>query len=131
MTLISRVKSRFRFIELFAGIGGFRIGLEEIGGQCVFASEIDAHARKTYLENFGELPAGDIHQIDAADVPEFDILTAGFPCQPFSIAGEQEGTGDAKGVLFLEVTRLLYERRPAGFILENVPQVKELDGGRV
>eukprot|EP00929_Paragymnodinium_shiwhaense_P030088 TRINITY_DN17106_c0_g1_i1.p1 TRINITY_DN17106_c0_g1~~TRINITY_DN17106_c0_g1_i1.p1 ORF type:complete len:823 (+),score=190.67 TRINITY_DN17106_c0_g1_i1:95-2563(+) len=127
----AKTAPRFRYIELFAGIGGFRVGLDALGGQCVFASEIDSHARKTYCLNFAERPAGDITQIEAESVPPFDILTAGFPCQPFSIAGNQEGTGDAKGVLFLEVLRLLHAHQPAGFLLENVAQFEKVDKGRV
>ncbi len=110
----------FTFIDLFAGIGGFRIGLERLGGRCVFSSEIDKHAAETYERNFGEKPAGDITQIDASDVPDHDVLCGGFPCQPFSVSGKQLGFEDARGTLFFEVMRLVSEKRPRAVFLENV-----------
>lgn len=110
----------FTFIDLFAGIGGFRLGLERLGGQCVFSSEIDKHAAATYERNFGEKPAGDITQIDAGDVPRHDVLCGGFPCQPFSVSGKQRGFEDARGTLFFEVMRLVAVKRPRAVFLENV-----------
>ncbi len=110
----------FTFIDLFAGIGGFRIGLEKVGGRCVFSSEIDRHAAATYERNFGEKPAGDITQIDAVDVPSHDVLCGGFPCQPFSVSGKQLGFEDARGTLFFEVMRLVAAKRPKAVFLENV-----------
>lgn len=94
-------KNSFKFIDLFAGIGGFRIALQNLGGKCVFSSEWDEYSQKTYLANFGDIPHGDITRIDEKDIPDHDILTAGFPCQAFSIAGRREGFEDIRGTLFL------------------------------
>lgn len=130
---------RFRFIDLFAGIGGFRIAFEEHGGRCVFSSEWDKHAQKTYAANHGEVPHGDIRAVDAAAIPDFDVLCAGFPCQPFSISGVSKknslgrphGFQDpTQGTLFFDVKRIIGERRPAAFILENVKHLQRHDGGR-
>ena len=110
----------FTFIDLFAGIGGFRIGLERLGGQCVFSSEIDRHAAATYERNFGEKPAGDITRIHPDEVPRHDVLCGGFPCQPFSVSGKQRGFEDARGTLFFEVMRLVAAKRPRAVFLENV-----------
>lgn len=120
----------FRFAELFAGIGGFRVGLEAVGGECVFASEMDPHAAATYSLNFGAAPcAGDITEIEAAVVPEHDVLVGGFPCQTFSSAGEQAAFADARGQLYLEVCRVLCARRPRAFLLENVACLYTVGGG--
>ena len=110
----------FKFIDLFAGIGGFRIGLERLGGKCVFSSEIDKHAVATYERNFGEKPAGDITKIAAEDVPDHDVLCGGFPCQPFSVSGKQLGFEDARGTLFFDVMRLVTAKGPRAVFLENV-----------
>ena len=110
----------FTFIDLFAGIGGFRLGMEALGGECVFGSEIDKHAVATYERNFGEKPAGDITKIDARDVPDHDILCGGFPCQPFSVSGKRLGFEDARGTLFFEIMRIVKEKRPQAVFLENV-----------
>lgn len=110
----------FTFIDLFAGIGGFRIGLERLGGKCVFSSEIDKHAAATYERNFGEKPAGDITKITSEEVPDHDVLCGGFPCQPFSVSGKQLGFEDARGTLFFEVMRLVDAKRPRAVFLENV-----------
>lgn len=119
----------FRFIDLFSGIGGFRIGLERLGGRCVFSSEIDKHAAATYERNFGDKPAGDIRKIDAEDVPDHDLLCGGFPCQPFSVSGKQLGFEDARGTLFFEVMRLVSAKRPKVVFLENVANyVRHHDG---
>ena len=120
----------FRFADLFAGIGGFRLGFEAAGGTCVFSSEIDPLARQTYAANFGEEPAGDITKIDAADVPPHDVLLGGFPCQPFSVIGNRRGFDDTRGTLFFHVARLLAHHRPAAAALENVKQFRTHDGGR-
>ena len=120
----------FRFIDLFAGIGGIRLAFESIGGVCVFSSEWDKQARKTYEANFGETPAGDITQIDAGDIPDFDILLAGFPCQPFSIIGDKEGfRHETQGTLFFDIERILDEKKPAAFMLENVRNLAAHDKG--
>lgn len=121
---------RFRFIDLFAGIGGIRIPFQELGGDCVFTSEWDKFAQKTYRLNFGDEPHGDITQINEKDIPNFDVLLAGFPCQPFSQAGLKKGFADTRGTLFFEIERILKEKRPKAFLLENVKQLKGHDRGR-
>lgn len=118
-----------KFIDLFAGLGGFRIALENNGAKCVFSSEIDKYARETYKNNFGEEPSGDIIQIKSEEIPDHDILCAGFPCQPFSIAGKRLGFEDARGTLFFEVARILRDKRPKAFILENVSGIVSHDEG--
>lgn len=120
-----------KFIDLFAGIGGFRIALEENGQKCVFSSEIDKFCQKVYKDNFGVEPYGDIKKIDEKDIPDFDILAAGFPCQPFSYAGKLEGFNDAtRGTLFFDIVRVLKEKRPKMFLLENVKGLKSHDKGK-
>ena len=122
--------SSFRFIDLFAGIGGIRLGFEAVGGRCVFSSEFDEGACKTYEANFGERPAGDITKIDAKDIPDFDVLLAGFPCQAFSIIGKKEGfANETCGTLFFDVERILKEKRPPAFMLENVRNLTAHDKG--
>lgn len=121
----------FRFIDLFAGIGGIRLGFESVGGHCVFSSEFDEDACKTYEANFGEHPAGDITKIDAKDIPDFDILLGGFPCQAFSIIGKKEGfANETCGTLFFDIERILKEKRPPAFMLENVRNLTAHDGGK-
>lgn len=121
----------FRFIDLFAGIGGIRLGFESVGGHCVFSSEFDEDACKTYEANFGEHPSGDITKIDAKDIPDFDILLGGFPCQAFSIIGKKEGfANETCGTLFFEIERILKEKRPPAFMLENVRNLTAHDGGK-
>lgn len=121
----------FRFIDLFAGIGGIRLGFEAFGGTCVFSSEIDERACDTYEANFGERPHGDITKIAASDIPDFDILLGGFPCQAFSIIGKKLGFRDeTRGTLFFEIERILKEKRPKAFLLENVRNLTAHDGGR-
>ncbi|MBX3360461.1 MAG: DNA cytosine methyltransferase [Phycisphaeraceae bacterium] len=122
--------SSFRTIDLFAGIGGIRLGFQEVGGRGVFASEWDQLAAVTYEANFGEKPHGDITQVDPRDIPDHDVLLAGFPCQPFSIIGERKGFGDTRGTLFFSVEQILREKRPPAALLENVKQFKTHDGGR-
>lgn len=119
-----------KFIDLFSGIGGFRIALENLGGTCAFSSEIDVKARETYNSNFGEYPSGDIFKVQSKDVPEHDILCAGFPCQPFSIAGKRLGFEDVRGTLFFEIARIIKDKRPKAFILENVSGIVSHDGGK-
>jgi len=111
----------FKFIDLFAGIGGIRLAFERNGCECVFSSEWDKYSQKTYFENFGELPKGDITQIAAKDIPDHTILTAGFPCQPFSNIGKREGfEHPTQGTLFFDIVRILKEKKPSSFLLENV-----------
>lgn len=124
----------FKFIDLFAGIGGIRIPFQELGGQCVFTSEWDKFAQKTYRVNFGETPNGDITKILTKDIPDFDILLGGFPCQPFSQAGLHKGFSDTRGTLFFQIERIIDEKKkngkaPKAFLLENVKQLKGHDKG--
>lgn len=122
--------NHFKFIDLFAGIGGIRLGFESVGGECVFSSEIDEDACKTYLANFGEHPSGDITKIEAKDIPDFDVLLAGFPCQAFSIIGKKEGfSNEVCGTLFFEIERILKKKRPKAFMLENVRNLIAHDNG--
>jgi len=109
-----------KFIDLFAGIGGFRIALEKHGAKCVFTSEWDEPAQMTYKENFGDMPHGDITKINEADIPKHDILCAGFPCQAFSISGKQKGFKDARGTLFFDIARIAQHHQPKVLFLENV-----------
>jgi DNA (cytosine-5)-methyltransferase 1 len=127
------------FIDLFAGIGGMRLAFEGAGCRCVFSSEWDRFARRTYEANFGEVPEGDIRAISSASVPDHDLLVAGFPCQPFSISGVSKkgslgrphGFRDvAQGTLFFEIARILGEKRPRAFLLENVKHLRHHDRGR-
>jgi DNA (cytosine-5)-methyltransferase 1 len=129
----------FKFIDLFAGIGGFRIALEKLGGQCVFTSEWDKYAQRTYREWFGEIPAGDIREINPAELPDHDILAAGFPCQPFSIAGvsKRRSLGRPHGFkcvdqgnLFFHLATIVAAKRPPILFLENVKNLKSHDKGR-
>lgn len=121
----------FRFIDLFAGLGGFHLALERLGGECVFAAEWKEHLRGLYEENFGLKPEGDITLVRPGDVPDHDVLTAGFPCQPFSKAGEQLGFEcTEQGNLFFNVAAILNKKKPTYFILENVPNLLKHDEGR-
>lgn len=130
---------KFSFIDLFAGIGGMRIAFSLVGGKCVFSSEWDKFCKITYMENYGEEPKGDITKIDPEDIPDHDILLAGFPCQPFSIAGvskknslgEKHGFLDkTQGTLFFDIARILKYKRPRAFLLENVKNLISHDKGR-
>ena len=107
-----------------------RIPFESLGGECVFSSEWDTHAQRTYYHNFGEIPKGDITRIDERDIPDHDILLAGFPCQPFSIIGEKQGFADTRGTLFFDIERILAEKKPSAFLLENVKQLASHDRGK-
>lgn len=122
--------NKFRFIDLFAGIGGIRLGFEAVGGECVFSSEFDEDACKTYEANFGEHPSGDITKIDSKDIPDFDVLLGGFPCQAFSVIGKMEGfENETCGTLFFEIERILKEKMPKAFMLENVRNLTAHDKG--
>ncbi|MGH9900714.1 MAG: DNA (cytosine-5-)-methyltransferase, partial [Pyrinomonadaceae bacterium] len=132
-------KVRFTFIDLFAGIGGFRLAFESVGGECAFASEWDKLAAHTYEANFGHKPTGDITQIPAEDIPDHDILAGGFPCQPFSIAGvtKHKALGNAhgfehptQGTLFFDVAGIISAKKPRAFLLENVKNLLSHDKGR-
>lgn len=120
----------FRFIDLFAGIGGIRLPFQEIGGHSVFSSEWDKYSQKTYAANFGELPSGDITKISSKTIPKHDVLLAGFPCQAFSQAGLRKGFYDTRGTMFFEIQRILGEHQPSVFLLENVKQLKGHDKGK-
>lgn len=123
--------NNFKFIDLFAGIGGIRLGFEAVGGKCVFSSEFDENACKTYEANFNEHPSGDITKIEAKDIPDFDILLGGFPCQAFSIIGKKEGfENETCGTLFFEIERILKEKKPQAFMLENVRNLVSHDKGK-
>jgi DNA (cytosine-5)-methyltransferase 1 len=123
-------KYNFTFIDLFAGIGGIRLPFEELGGKCVFSSEWDEAAQKTYQANFGERPLGDITTIAPCLIPKHDILLAGFPCQAFSIIGKMAGFNEARGTLFYNIEMILQEKRPQAFLLENVKQLRTHDKGK-
>lgn len=125
-----------RYIDLFCGIGGFRVAAEQISGElgipvkCVFSSDIDANCQKAYEENFGEKPVGDITAVKAEDIPDHDILLAGFPCQPFSIIGHRKGFEDIRGTLFFYIARILEAKQPSTFILENVKLLSGHNSGK-
>lgn len=135
-----RTEGDFTFIDLFAGIGGFRLGFESVGGRCVFTSEWDKHAQQTYRANFGDHEVhGDITLIPEADIPDHDVLLAGFPCQPFSIAGVSKKNAlgrkhgfecETQGTLFFDIERIIDEKRPKAFVLENVKNLVSHDRGR-
>lgn len=134
-------KGDFKFIDLFAGVGGIRVAFESIGGECVFTSEWDDYAQKTYAANFpgGHAINGDITQIDENDIPDHDVLLGGFPCQPFSIAGVSKKNAlgrahgfedETQGTLFFDVARIIAKKRPRAFLLENVKNLQSHDKGR-
>ena len=125
-------KPKFKFIDLFAGIGGFRLALQNLGGKCVFTSEWDKYSKQTYESNFGEIPFGDITKDSTKSfVPEnFDILCAGFPCQAFSIAGKRGGFEDTRGTLFFDVAEIIKKRKPKAVFLENVKGLRSHDKGK-
>src|SRR5574344_1897885 len=123
----------FTFIDLFAGIGGFRLAMQDIGGKCVFSSEWDDAAKQTYFENYGEVPFGDITKEETKElIPEhFDILCGGFPCQPFSYSGQKKGFNDpTKGTLFFDICEILRKYKPDAFFLENVKGLVSHDNGK-
>lgn len=125
-----------KFIDLFCGIGGFRQAMDEACREnnlipdCVFSSDIDLACQFSYEENFGERPFGDITKVDEKDIPDHDILFAGFPCQPFSIIGQRQGFNDIRGTLFFDIARILKHKRPTAFVLENVKQLVGHDNGK-
>lgn len=133
------MKEKYTFIDLFAGIGGTRIAFENVGCKCVFSSEWDKFCQLTYKTNFGELPRGDITKIPSDEIPDHDILVAGFPCQPFSISGvskkkslnKPHGFNDpTQGTLFFEIKRIIRDKKPRAFLLENVKHLEKHDRGR-
>ena len=139
MTLRESSMLGYTFVDLFAGVGGTRLAFESAGCRCVFSSEWNRFAQQTYSANFGETPAGDITRIESHEIPDHDILVAGFPCQPFSISGVSKkeslqrphGFEDpAQGTLFFEIKRILRDKRPRAFLLENVKHLRHHDRGR-
>ena len=124
-------KRRLKFIDLFAGIGGTRLAFEAAGFDCVFSSEWDKYSQITYEANFGEKPKGDISKITSAEIPDFDVLVAGFPCQPFSSIGQRKGfEHKTQGTLFFEIARIAEEKSPSALLLENVKGLTHHDGGK-
>lgn len=121
--------SEYKFIDLFAGIGGLRMPFDELKATCVFSSEWDKYAAQTYAANYGDVPHGDITKIDEKDIPEFDILLAGFPCQPFSNAGHKKGFDDTRGTLFFDICRIVNHHKPKVLFLENVKSFKTHNKG--
>ncbi len=119
----------FTFIDLFAGIGGIRLGFEQNGGECVYSSEWDKFAQLTYQANFQELPSGDITKIDPKVIPPFDVLMAGFPCQPFSMAGKKRGFEDTRGTMFFYIAKIIEKHKPKAILLENVKNFRSHDKG--
>lgn len=120
----------WKFIDLFAGLGGFRLALESLGAECVYSNEWDISAQEVYYENFGDVPEGDITKVNATTIPDHDILCAGFPCQAFSISGKQLGFEDSRGTLFFDVARIVKEKKPKIVFMENVKNFATHDGGK-
>jgi DNA (cytosine-5)-methyltransferase 1 len=121
----------YKFIDLFCGIGGFRVALEKRGLECVFSSDIDNYVQEEYERNFGEKPSGNITDIHEKKIPKHNILCAGFPCQPFSISGKMDGIKDSRGRLFYEILRITQYHKPLVLLLENVENILTIDGGNV
>ena len=121
---------KLTYIDLFAGIGGFRLALDSFGARCVFTSEWDKHAQEVYKNNFGDLPHGDITQIDEKDIPSHNLLCGGFPCQPFSISGKHKGFEDSRGTLFFDIVRIAKYHQPSVMILENVKNILSINKGK-
>lgn len=130
ISIEKRLLTGYTFIDLFAGLGGFRIALESLGAKCVYSNEWDASVQKVYAENFGDTPEGDITQVDENTIPDHDILCAGFPCQAFSISGKQRGFEDSRGTLFFDVARIVKAKRPKVVFMENVKNFVTHDDGK-
>lgn len=132
LSFLPNENNMFTFIDLFAGIGGFRIAMQETGGKCIFSSEFNPSAQKTYCFNYGEVPFGDITQEETKSlIPEkFDVLCAGFPCQPFSVAGYRKGFEDTRGTLFFDIAEIIQKHKPKVAFLENVRNLESHDGGK-
>jgi DNA (cytosine-5)-methyltransferase 1 len=123
--------AKFKFIDLFCGVGGFHQALNKLGGHCVFASDIDEHCRNIYEKNYGLRPHGDITKVDPKTIPDFDILTGGFPCQSFSNSGKKGGFGDKRGQLYENILEIASEKKPSYMFLENVKHIQKIDNGEV
>lgn len=119
----------YKFIDLFAGIGGFRLALSSLGADCVYTSEWDTNAQQVYTDNFGDVPDGDITKVDEHSIPDHDILCAGFPCQAFSISGKRRGFEDSRGTLFFDVARIVKVKKPRVVFMENVRNFETHDEG--
>ncbi len=130
ITIDKQYFRNWKFIDLFAGIGGFRLALESLGAECVYSNEWDKPAQEVYYENFGDVPEGDITKVDETTIPDHDILCAGFPCQAFSISGKQRGFEDSRGTLFFDVARIVKEKKPKIVFMENVKNFATHDGGK-
>lgn len=124
------MNDKFSYIDLFAGMGGFRLALDALGGNCVYSSEIDPTCRRLYNINFGHEPDGDITKVDENSIPDHQLLAGGFPCQSFSIAGRKMGFADPRGTLFFDILRIAKAKRPAALLLENVKHLSKHDNGR-
>lgn len=130
ISIVNKNLRGYTFIDLFAGIGGFRIALESLGAQCIYSNEWDEYAKETYRLNFGEVPEDDITKVDEKTIPDHDILCAGFPCQAFSISGKQKGFEDSRGTLFFDIARIVHEKQPKVILMENVKNFATHDNGR-
>ena len=130
ITIKNKSLSGMKFIDLFAGLGGFRIALESLGAKCVYSNEWDKSVKQVYSNNFGDMPDDDITQVDESTIPDHDILCAGFPCQAFSISGKQLGFEDSRGTLFFDVARIVKAKRPKIVFMENVKNFATHDKGR-
>jgi DNA (cytosine-5)-methyltransferase 1 len=126
---IDKTLEGYSFIDLFAGIGGFRLALESLGANCVYSCEWEKNAQETYKANFGDTPDGDITKVNEKNIPDHDILCAGFPCQAFSISGKKRGFADTRGTLFFDVARIVREKKPKAVIMENVKNLVTHDSG--
>lgn len=125
-----KILSGMTFIDLFAGLGGFRLALESLGARCVYSNEWDESVQEVYQKNFGELPEGDITQVDERKIPNHDILCAGFPCQAFSVSGKQRGFADSRGTLFFDIARIVRQKKPKIVFMENVKNFAKHDKGQ-
>lgn len=130
INIIRKTLQGYSFIDLFAGLGGFRLALESFGAHCVYSNEWDIPVQKVYAENFGDIPDGDITKVDENTIPDHDILCAGFPCQAFSVSGKQRGFDDSRGTLFFDVARIVNAKKPKVVFLENVKNFATHDNGR-
>ena len=130
ITIEKKSLAGYSFIDLFAGLGGFRIALESLGAKCVYSNEWNVPVQKVYADNFGDIPEGDITQVDENTIPDHDILCAGFPCQAFSISGKQRGFEDSRGTLFFDVARIVKAKKPKVVFMENVKNFATHDHGK-
>lgn len=126
----NKILNGLTFIDLFAGLGGFRLSLESLGAKCIYSNEWNKAVQKVYAENFGELPEGDITKVNEKDIPDHDILCAGFPCQAFSVSGKQKGFEDSRGTLFFDIARIIKAKKPKIIFMENVKNFVVHDDGR-